>query len=172
MATLLDNFRELASSAIISIVSRQTDETQADVARGFSAAIPAIAATIANRSDDHSFMNSLIDLATRTAMTDPDPLKGIGRIVSASNNAVDVTTPTGGFLSNLFGHNLAGMIDSLANYAGIRSSSAASILSVAGSLVIGYLGRMMRDEHLNNAALADRFRAHRNQLAAAVPLGF
>jgi len=56
MASMLDSLRELASPAILSIVTRQTNESESAVSRAFSAAIPAIAATIANRCDDGSFM--------------------------------------------------------------------------------------------------------------------
>ena len=170
MASMLDSFRELATPAILSIVTRQTNESESAVTRAFGAAIPAIAATIANRSDDHDFMKSLTDVATRAA-ADSDPLKGIGRIASAATG-LDTTTPTGSWLSGLFGQNLSGMIDNLANYAGIRGSSAGSILSVCAPLVLGYLGRLMRSENLSTAALTDRLRAQRNQLASAVPLGF
>ena len=171
MASMLDSLRELASPAILSILTRQTNEPESAISRAFSAAIPAMAATIANRSDDQGFMKELTDLATRTA-SDPDPLKTITRIASSGATGIDTTTPTGGFLSSLFGHNLSGMVDSLSNYAGIRGSSAASILSVAAPLVIGYIGRMMRSDNLTTAGLADRLRGHRNQLASAVPLGF
>jgi outer membrane protein OmpA-like peptidoglycan-associated protein len=167
---MLDSLRELASPAILSILTRQTNEPESAIARGFGAAIPAMAATIANRSDDHNFMKELTDLAT-SAATDSDPLKGVSRIAS-STTGIDTTTPTGGFLSNLFGHNLSGMVDSIANYAGVRGSSAASILSVCAPLVLGYIGRLMRSENLTTAGLADRLRGQRNQLASAVPLGF
>src|SRR5262249_26972261 len=150
----LDSLRELASPAILSIVTRQTNESESGVSRAFSAAIPAIAATIANRCDDGGFMKEVADLASRTA-ADPDPLKAVTRIASQGGTAVDTTTPTGGFLSSLFGHNLSSMTDSVSNYAGIRSSSAASILSVAGPLVLGYLGRLMRSDNLTTAGLAD-----------------
>ena len=171
MASMLDSLRELASPAIFSIVTRQTNESESAVSRAFSAAIPAIAATIANRCDDGSFMKEVADLASRTA-SDPDPLKTVTRTASQGGTAVDTTSPTGGFLSSLFGHNLSSMTDSLANYAGLRSSSAATILSVAAPLVLGYLGRMMRSDNLTTAGLADRLRGMRNQLASAVPIGF
>jgi len=171
MASMLDSFRELASPAILSILTRQTNESESAVSRAFSAAIPAIGAMIANRSDDSGFMKELSDLATRTA-ADPDPLKTITRLAASGGTGIDTTTPSGSFLSSLFGHNLSGMIDSVSNYAGIRGSSAASILQVAAPLVLGYLGRMMRSDNLTTAGLADRLRAHRNQLASAVPLGF
>ena len=171
MASMLDSFRELASPAILSILTRQTNESESAVSRAFSAAIPAIGATIANRSDDSGFMKELTDLAARTA-ADPDPLKTITRLASSGGTGIDTTTTTGGFLSSLFGHNLSSMVDSISNYAGIRGSSAASILSVCAPLVLGYLGRMMRSDNLTTAGLADRLRGHRNQLASAVPLGF
>jgi outer membrane protein OmpA-like peptidoglycan-associated protein len=168
---MLDSLRELASPAILSIVTRQTNESESAVSRAFSAAIPAIAATIANRCDDSSFMKEVADLASRTA-SDPDPLKSVTRIASQGGMGVDSATPTGGFLSSLFGRNLSSMTDSLSNYAGLRSSSAASILSVAAPLVLGYLGRVMRSDNLTTAGLADRLRGMRNQLASAVPIGF
>jgi len=170
MASMLDSFRELAGPAILSLVTRQTNEPESAIARGFSAAIPGVAATIANRADDHDFMKDLTDAATRAA-ADPDPLKGIGRIVSSASG-IDTNTPSGSWLSSLFGHNLVPMVDSLANYAGIRGSSAGTILSVSAPLILGYLGRLMRSENLTTAGLADKLRAHRNQFASAVPLGF
>jgi OmpA-OmpF porin, OOP family len=170
MASMLDSFRELAGPAILSLVTRQTNEPESAIARGFSAAIPAIAATIANRADDHDFMKDLTDSATRAA-ADADPLRGIGRIVSSASG-IDTNTPSGSWLSSLFGHNLVPMVDSLANYAGIRGSSAGTILSVSAPLILGYLGRLMRSENLTTAGLADKLRAHRNQFASAVPLGF
>ena len=77
MASMLDSFRELAGPAILSLVTRQTNEPESAIARGFSAGIPGIAATIANRADDHDFMKDLTDAATRAA-ADPEPLQGIG----------------------------------------------------------------------------------------------
>ena len=74
MASMLDSLRELASPAILSILTRQTNESESAVARAFSAAVPAMGATIANRCDDQGFMKELTDLATRTA-ADPDPLE-------------------------------------------------------------------------------------------------
>src|SRR5258705_11436702 len=102
MESMFDCLRELASPAILSILTRQTNESESAVARAFSAAVPAMGATIANRCDDQGFMKELTDLATRTA-ADPDPLKTITRIASSGGTGIDTTTPTGGFLSSLFG---------------------------------------------------------------------
>ena len=56
MATIIDGLRDLVSPAILSALSRQTGESESAVSRGLSAAIPAIASTVAGRADDQGFV--------------------------------------------------------------------------------------------------------------------
>jgi OmpA-OmpF porin, OOP family len=170
MATMLDNLRDLVSPAILSTISRQTGESESGISRGLSAAIPAIASTIAGRADDQGFMRTLYDLATKTAAA-PRPLEAIGGFAS-SPTGIETTSPIGGWLSGLFGHNLSGVTDSIARYAGISGTSATSLLSMAAALVLGYIGRLVRSDNLSVAGLADVLRRQRAQLASALPAGF
>jgi OmpA-OmpF porin, OOP family len=170
MATLIDNLRNLVSPAIVSALARQTGESEFGLSRGFSAAIPAIASTIAGRTDDQRFMINLLDLATKTA-AGPPPLEAIDALAS-SPTGIDTTNPIGGWLSGLFGHTLSGVTDSLARYAGISGASATRLLSIAAPLVLGYIGRLVRSDDLTVAGLADVLREQRAQLASSMPVGF
>jgi OOP family OmpA-OmpF porin len=170
MPSISDVLRELVSPTMLLTLAQQTGESQSDLSRGFSAAIPTISSAIANRSDDHGFVRDLAALATRTAAA-PDPLATIGGLVSPTA-AIDTRTRTGGWLSSLFGRNLSAVTDSVARYSGLRGSSAASIISICAPLVLGYIGRMIRSDNLTVSDLADRMRGQRAQLAAAVPTGF
>jgi OmpA-OmpF porin, OOP family len=168
MATIIESLRELASPALVSALSRQTTESEFAVSRGLSAAIPAIASTIAGRANDQGFVKNLADLATKTTAA-PYPLEAMS---ASSPTGIDTTTPIGGWLSSLFGHNLSEVTDSVARYAGIRRSSAASLLSVAAPLVLGYLGRLMRSDKLSVGGLTDLLQGQRAQLASSLPTGF
>jgi len=168
MASMLDALRELVSPAIISDAARQTGESEAALSSGFSAAVPTIATAIANRSGDHSFMKDLFTLAASTSVGASPPRAASG--VAAP--AIDTTTPSGAWLSGLFGKNLSGVVDSIARYTGMRSSSAASILSMCAPLVLGYIGKLIRSENLTVSDLADTFRDQRAQFASALPPGF
>jgi len=159
MASMLENIQGLLTPAILSRVTGQTGESESAVMKGFGAAIPAIAAMIANRSDDRGFMKQVADLATRTA-ADPDAITPAA------------ATTTEGWLSSLFGNNLSGLTGSVARYAGIRGSTATSVLSIGASLVLTYLGRRMRSDSLSATELAEQLRGQRSQLAAALPAGF
>jgi outer membrane protein OmpA-like peptidoglycan-associated protein len=153
---MLDNLRELVTPEVISSVAGSTGESVSSVVKGLGAAIPAIATTAADRSDDHGFMTQLLSFASRTA-SDPDALN---------------THEVGGWLSSLFGPNLSAVIDSIASYAGIRPTSAASLLSVGAPLVLGYLGRLVRSTNLSATGLAERLRSEQSRFALALPAGF
>jgi OOP family OmpA-OmpF porin len=166
MPTIIDSLRELVTPAILSAVARRTGESESGVSRGLGAAIPAIASTIAGRADDQGFMKNLFDLATKTAAGPPLDA------VASSPTGIDTTSPIGGWLSGLFGHNLTAVSDSMARYAGISGASARWLLSIAAPLVLGYIGRLVRSDNLSVAGLADVLRAQRAQLASSMPAGF
>ena len=168
MATIIDSLRELVSPTIVSALSRQTGESESGISRGLSAAIPAIASTIAGRADDQGFVKNLFDLATKTA-AGPE---AISAFASAPTTGIDTTSPIGGWLSSLFGHNLSEVATSMARYAGISGASATSLLSIAAPLVLGYIGRLVRSDKLSVAGLADLLRGHRAQLESSLPTGF
>ena len=169
MPTIIDSLRELVSPTIISAISRQTGESESGVSRGLSAAIPAIASTIAGRADDQGFVKNLFDLATKTAARPPvDAVNAF----TTSPTGIDTTSPIGGWLSGLFGHNLSAVTDRIARYAGISGASATWLLSIAAPLVLGYIGRLVRSDNLSVSDLADVLRAQRAGLVSSLPTGF
>src|SRR5580765_6205224 len=178
MATIIEGLRDLVSPAILSALSRQTGESESAVSRGLSAAIPAITSTVAGRADDRGFVRDLLDLATTTA-AGPHPLEAISALASSPTGidtanpiGIDTTNPYRGWLADLFGHNISGVTDSIARYAGISGASATSLLSMAAPLVLAYIGRLVRRDNLSVAGLADLLRGQRARLASSLPTGF
>ena len=141
-----------------------TGESESAVTKGFDATIPAIAAMTANRSDDRGFMRQVAYLASRTA-ADPDA-------ITSAASASGRNTTIEDWLSSVFGNNLSGMARGVARYAGLRESTATSILSISAPLVLTYLGRWMQRDKLGATELTERLRGRRAQLAAALPPGF
>src|SRR5262245_43445631 len=160
MASMLDNIRELITPSVISRTAALTGDSDSALTTGLSATIPAILATLAKRADDNGFMTQLSRLATGAA--DADPLTAAKAFMSPTTTGIDTTTPMGGWLSSLFGHNVSSVTDAIARYAGLRSSSAAQLLSIGSSLVLGYLGRLMRSDRLDATGL--RSEEHTSEL--------
>ena len=165
MASMFDNISDLLTPAMLTRLAGQTGESESSVVKGLGAVIPTIAACTAARADDRGFTGQLADLSTRTA-ANPDALTSAAGLTSASSAE---TTAIGNWLSSLFGPNLSGVIDSIARYAGIRGSSATTLLTMGAPLVLTYLGRRMRRDNLSPSDLAAQLRADRPQLEAALP---
>ena len=170
MASMLENIQSLLTPEILSRVTGQTGESESAVMKGFGAVVPTIVGTIANRVGDRGFMNDVADLATSTA-ADPNAI-GSAAGMAFSTTGEGTMTDTDNWLSGLFGRNLSGLADSVARYAGIRGSSAATLLSVGAPLVLTYLGRRLRRHNFDAAELGDELRDQRSEIAAALPSGF
>ena len=169
MASMLDNIRELITPATLTRTAALTGASESALTTGFGAAIPAILGTVAKRSGDSSFMAELGRLAL--GASDSDPLTAAKAFLSPTTGRIDITTPMGGWLSGLFGNNLSSVTDAIGRSAGVSSVSAASLLSIGTSLVLGYLGRMMRSDRLDASGLAARLRSEQANIAASLPQG-
>jgi len=142
MATIFDAARELVTPAVLSRISAQTGDSEAALTKGFGAVTPLLFASLANKSDDRAFMSQVANLAI-DAMSDTNVPTHIPQAVGGVSG-IDTTTPTGAWLSRLFGGNLSEIVDGVTRYAGVSRGTSASLLSMAAPLVLGYLGRMMR----------------------------
>lgn len=174
MTSILDGVQEFLTPSFLSRVSNQTGESEAAISKGFTAVVPTLLALIANRSSDTGFMSRLVSLASNTS-SDPEVLARTPRAVITDDASVDSGTGIGGWLSGLLPggtSSVSTMTNAVARYSGLRASSAMSLLSIGGPLVLGYIGRMMRSDNLDGAKLAQRLSAERGTLAAALPAGF
>jgi outer membrane protein OmpA-like peptidoglycan-associated protein len=115
-------------------------------------------------------MNQLTDLATHAA-ADSNPVESAMRLAS-SPVGIDMSTAMAGWPSRLFGQNFSGVTNSLARYAGIRDSSASTLLLTCAPLVLGYFGRLIQSHNLTASGLAERLRAEQPHIASALPAGF
>jgi outer membrane protein OmpA-like peptidoglycan-associated protein len=170
MTSILNGVQEFVTPSFLSRVSSQTGESEAAVSKGFAAMLPMLLGWIANRSSDTGFMSQLTNLATSTA-SDPEAMTRPSAVVGPDGR-IDPGTTTGGWLSSLTGGSLPGLSNAVARYAGVRASSASSMLTYAAPLVLGYLGRLMRSDHLDAPKLAKRLQSERGSIAAALPAGF
>jgi hypothetical protein len=71
--------------------------------------------------------------------------------------------------SLLLGNRVSNMSDSLARYAGVSNAIARSLFGIAASLVLSYIGKMVRTDRLDSSALANRLAAERESIVSGLP---
>jgi OOP family OmpA-OmpF porin len=169
MATILDTVRGLVTPDVTARAASLLGDSESGVSRGLGAAIIAVLSALLAKTSDSGAMRQIMSL-----LTDPSLDSGITRnipgMLSAGGLAKSPVTDLGSrFLSAIFGDRLGPAASSLAESAGVKSSTASTLLGMAAPLVMSVLGDRVRREGLDAAGLGSLLVSQRDSLLAAAP---
>ena len=167
-ASIVDTITQSMSSGLISKLSATTGEPASNIETGLSAAIRAMTASVAMRTNDPDAMDRIHAVAIDPAndLSFPDRAESlVSRMISGSSPATSPSLIQSLLLSN----RISNISDSLATHAGVSTATAKSLLAIATSLVMSSLGKMIRADHLDPAALSSRLAADRESIVAGLP---
>ena len=169
MASILDTVRGLVTPEVTARAASLLGEPESGVSRGLSAAIPAVLSGLLGKTGDSSLMRQIMSLLTDPSL-DSSLGRNIGSVLTTGGLAKTPTTDLGSrFLSLIFGDRLASVGSALAEYAGLRSSTASSLLGLASPLVMSVLGDRARKDGLDANGLASLLGSQRDGILAAAP---
>jgi len=148
-------FSTFDSRTIGEIASRFGEPKEA-VSQGLESSTACLLGGLANRAGDSTWMNQLFKLVSQAtssvnasdltnAVTDP------GRASSATSSLLESGKK---FLSLAFGGNQSSIFDAVARSTGLRSGVVSSLMSMAAPLMMTALGRLVRDDHMNQTGLS------------------
>ena len=157
---------DLVTSDLISR-SSTFSTSRTTLRKGFSAAVPVVLASVANRADD-PVRGRLHDMAT-SPDNDPGILDDVSRLVGSRPSRASVQGHE--FISLLSGGRTERFHGTLSRFSGIRPSTAAALLAMVGPVVLGLLGRAVRQGNLAATGLSDMLRAQKSSIASRMPGG-
>jgi OOP family OmpA-OmpF porin len=170
--SMLDTITGLITPSLTSRLGSLTGDSQSAVTKGFAGTIPAVLGMVTSRADDPGFMNQVSTLA-RDPTIDPtlidDPNRLLDRVTASTAGSGG---PFDRFRSMIVGNNPTGLLGTISSYAGVRSTTASSILSMAIPMVLGCIGKMIRRDGLDSAALGRRLASEQRSVSSAIPSAF
>ncbi len=166
-ATILDGVTGLFTPDVVHKAASVLGESDSAISKGVGAAIPALLGGVASRAEDPGFASSLYDLV-KSPLNDGGVLKDVGSLFGASGTSPMMSLGNK-LLGSLFGGGTSNVSNNLAGYAGVKSSSAMTLLNVAAPIVLAFLGKRARSEAASPTALAGMLRNEKDSIAAAMP---
>lgn len=168
MPTLLDSLTSLATPAVGQIAQR-LGEPDAAVSRGLEATFGSVLAGLATRSRDPGAVRQIFEVLTdRATETMPD----VQSLVSGLTGSAPTSGIAGSLLTTLFGARTSSVGDLISRTAGFKNpSSGASLLGIAVPMVLGLVGRKVRDAGSNVTGLTNMLAGQRDSFLAAAPAG-
>ena len=170
-AAFIDGMRALITREVVANASITFGESEASVTRGLTAALPMVLGALATKAGNRSLMSRIFDLIQDPAAEDCAP----GNVANLVGPRASITLGVSlgnRFVSLLLGNNTESIGRVLSSFAGVRLSTAASMLSLAGPLALGYLGKTVRREGLDVSGLSSRLLAQRNAIMRFIPNAF
>ena len=169
MATILDTVRSFVTPDAAARAASLLGESETGVSRGLGAAIPAVLSGLLGKTSDAGAMRQIMSLLTDPSL-DSNLTRDIGSMLSAGGLAKSPATDLGSrFLATIFGDRLGPIASALAEYAGVKSSTASALLGLAAPLVMSVLGDRVRREGLDAAGLGSLLASQRDSILAAAP---
>jgi len=169
-SSLLDSLSQLVTPDLLGQAASMLGESQGNVSRGVSAALPMLLGSVASRATDTNFASSLFKLVT-DSRNDLGAVGNIAQLLTPGSSNSSISALGGQLLGSLFGSNTSAVTSALAGYAGIKPQSANSLLSMAAPMVLGVLGKSVRGGGLNMSSLASLLSSQKGAISAALPTG-
>ena len=161
---LLDSVRGLLSGDLISRASNTLNEDETRVQNAMSGIVPSVLTGILNKAGSGN-AGSILSMAKDTANS--GMLSGIGNFLS-NNSLLDRGND---LLRGIFGNRLNEVINMIASFAGIRSASASSLMSVAAPAALGTLGAHAISTNMNERTLVSYLDNQKDSIMRAIPSG-
>jgi outer membrane protein OmpA-like peptidoglycan-associated protein len=169
MATLLDSLTSLATPAV-SRIAQRLGESDAAVARGVQTSVASVLGGLMTKSSDVSGIHHIFDLITSRDNTS-GPVDDVSSLLGGKS-ALGASVMGAPLLSALYGNRVGSVGELVARTAGFKNpASGASVLNLTSPLVLGYLGKRVRDGSLNLASLTTQLAGERDTILAAAPAG-
>lgn len=164
---LLDSINGIFNNDVIRKVASFLGESESGISRAVNAGIPSMLSGIMSSSTSDGGVN-LLNLSKQASNS------GILNNLSgafSSNDQSNLLNSGNNFLSGLFGNKTGGLTNVISNFAGIRSSSAKSILAVIAPIILSFIGRQASSNNLSASGILNWLTGQKSQIANALPSG-
>lgn len=162
---LIDSVKGLFTNELAGKMASSFGESEGGIQKAIGGAIPAVLAGLLNKAGTSDGASSILNLSKEAAGS------GLLSNLSAFTGGGNLVGKGLEWLKKLFGDKADNIINMIAGYAGIRESSAASVLSVAAPAALGTLGKQVTQNNLNTAGITSLLASQKDSILNALPSG-
>lgn len=145
-------------------------ESEPATQKAMNGIVPTLLAGLANQASTSGGAEKLSRILD-TGKYDGSALNNLGSLFSGGETTQKAVTQGKDILSSLFANKTEGLIDQIARFAGLRTGSASSLLSLILPLILSLLGRQRATIGQSPSALASLLGEQKGFLSGLLPAG-
>ncbi|MHA7631472.1 OmpA family protein [Corallococcus sp. M7] len=160
---------QFMQKGLLQKISGSLGEDPQATTKALPGAIAAVAAGVVDQGGNEAGAHRLLTKLNEGGFTGPDAPPRVGGV---GEGLLDEEERGKGMLSGIFGNKLGGITEGLTRFGGMRNAgSATRLLSLAAPMLMGVLGKQVRDQRMGSSGLMQMLNGQRNNIAAALPAG-
>ena len=163
---VVDLVKNYVSQDLISKAGVFLGESEGGISKAVSGLIPSIlGGVISKGTASEAGAQEILNAATETENTGL-----LGNLGSLFGNA-DLLSKGTSLFGSLFGGKSNTIIDAISSFAGIKSSSSGSLISMITPLIMGLLGKQAKENNLSASGFSSFLSSQKSNILGALPSG-
>jgi outer membrane protein OmpA-like peptidoglycan-associated protein len=171
---LVDSVKSLFTPDLISKAASSLGESEGGISKALSGLVPSVLGGLVSKANSGAEgAGSILNMA-KDAMSS-GITRNLGGLFSSGGGGA--TAGLGGLsggldaIKGIFGNKLGDITRTISNFAGIKESSASSLMSTAAPAVLGVVGQHAAENNLSPNGLANMLSEQKNNIMSALPSG-
>lgn len=156
---IIDLIKGQLGPAFVSQAALQYGESESGISKAIGGMLSAVVGGMADNSDNPLVLDAILNSSSPALLGD---LTGN----SANNSSI------ASVLTQIFGNNLNGLINSIATYAGISNNSSDSLLHSVTGATVGTISKYAVDNNLDKAGISSLLNDQKGIVSTLLPVGF
>ena len=167
---LMDMAKSYLTNELVSKASGALGESEGGISKILSAAVPSLIGSIADKA---STSHGAQEVAKMAADQHSSGLLGSLGNFFGGDNSSSMLSSGGGIISSLLGGGQGNMLTSLiSNFAGAKSSTVTTLLSMAAPAILGMIGKHTTENNVPVSGLGSLMSGQKDLAMKALPSGF
>ncbi len=166
---LIDIVKQQLTGGILDKVTSLLGEEKNSINTGLNVVLPSVLGGMANKATDINGAQSLLSALT-SGNHDGSIFNSLSSMLGGGSATQGLMNSGSSLINSLFGNKLASIIDFISTHAGIKNSSATSLMSMAAPLLLGSIGKQLGG-NASVATLMSLLGSQLSHIQAALPAG-
>lgn len=166
---LISYLKEQFTPAVVDQLSSALNESSANTLKAINGALPTLLGGLTRRVQETGGATSIVNFLDKGEYGNT-PFD-VSQAISANPATVDTNAADRDFLNHIFDDKLTRTTELISTYSGTKPQSVQTILSLAGSVLMGVLGRQEQEKGLTTDSLKTLLLGQATEIRQALPGG-
>jgi OmpA-OmpF porin, OOP family len=167
---LLDMAKGYLTNELVSKASSALGESEGGISKILSAAVPSLIGSIADKASSHGGAEAVAKMASESHNS--GILGSLGNFFGGDDSSSSLLSGGAGIISSLLGGKGNMLTSLISNFAGTKSGTVGTILSMAAPAILGMIGKHTSDNNVPTSGLASLLGGQKDLAMKALPSGF